>query len=311
MSEYRVAATEISRHHVTSLSEKERDELPAIFLQQLEKINLIDKYMPDYRHQQLKTSNNSGSSSLPQQNEEVLNRKYVFWKDNGRQQQQEKENIATQTNLQRPLESPQSTPAATTQCEFTYLSVVKIDENEKVGKSPDNENTVALSTMHYCLLNESKFEGTYYAFLMTTLVGKKKDTNIGVSRNPIFSVIAHNNQARQNNDPNADVYSFPVIYDKDTACAAPHWRLNTILGPFFTKRAAENCCHAWVDGTRGIVSKENRAFDLALENEYTMYSHKIQIKEPIVRYLYENNAPISYIKASHDIKNQCKSTIVK
>lgn len=181
---------------------------------------------------------------------------------------------------------------------------------------PNKENTVVLSQLHHSVLTGRRFVGTYYAFLMShTLTGKKKDTNIGVSKNPVFSVIAHNNQAKVTTPDGisatstGDVYSFPVIYDKDTASAAPFWRLNTVLGPFFTKHAAEECCHEWVKKTRGTVSKQQKAPRLARMFDCDLYTTQVSINMPIERYLYENNAPADYIRACQSIKSECRSIV--
>lgn len=197
----------------------------------------------------------------------------------------------------------------------TYTNMVTVEKTRNEPRAyPNKENTVVLSQLHYSVLTGKRLTGTFYAFLMSTLNGKKKDTNIGVSKNPLFSVIAHNNQAKLpiNDAPPTsmgDVYSFPVIYDKDTASAAPFWRLNTVLGPFYTKHAAEECCHEWVRKTRGTVSKQLKAPRLARMFNCDIYSSQVSINMPIERYLYENNAPVDYIRACQSIKSECRSIV--
>ena len=317
MSEHRVAVDKRIKRRIVSVDQASLDDsLPTAFLQHIKSLSLVDMYMQQRGDET--PLNHSGSlsvssSSIPQQNEEILNRKYVFWKDTS-----EPATMApTPQKANEPLAvslSPVCQPNTVTQREITFAVVETVKEcdyhTEAPPRIPDEENTVILPTLQYCLLTGTKFEGTYYAFLMShTVPGKKKDTNIGVSRNPIFSVIAHNNQARQNDDPNATVYSFPIIYDKDTASAAPHWRLNTVLGPFFTKHAAENCCHEWVKETRGTVSKENKAPKLARAYGCNLYTSQIPLKVPIERQLVENNAPLQYIRACQSIKHECREVL--
>ena len=174
---------------------------------------------------------------------------------------------------------------------------------------PNKLNTVVISALHHAVLTNTTFRGVYYAFLMShSLKGKKKSTNVGVSKNPIFSVIAHNNQAYVNRAANRTLSkeAFPVIYDKDTASAAPHWKLDQVVGTFISKREAIECCHQWVKKTRGTDSKRERGPKLARYYDTTLYSSQIKSPErSLESQLVRINAPVEYIVASHVMKNAC------
>ncbi len=324
MGEYRVAADkEVRRRVVVPRSMS----LP-IAIQQQES-SLFDKYMPNNRHQlrrsypsNLSSSNGSSlsfSSSSIQDKGEEFNKRYYFWKDesgsgsnsnSGISLLSSTENVQAKENIEPP-----ATHNPTTQRYVTFTVIETLKDEEKKGDPftlPNEENTVVLSCLNHCLLTGKQFKGTYYAFLMShTVSGKKKDTNIGVSRYPIFSVIAHNNQARINDETASvgNVLYFPVIYDKDTASAAPYWRLNTTLGPFYSKHTAEECCHEWVKKTRGTTSKQEKARVLAEMFHCSLFSSQTPINMSIERYLYENNAPLQYIKECQAIKKECRGII--
>ena len=193
---------------------------------------------------------------------------------------------------------------------YTAKSNVLYEHNED-DKEEEEEYihiipTLILYAFHYCLLNNIPFKGVHYAFLMShKLIGKKKDTNIGISKNPIIAVVAHNNQAysQKNNQPR--------INDKDTASAAPDWRLDTVLGPFPTKRQAIECSLEWVKKTRGIDSKRDKAPVLAESYRCDMYSSQINISKPLDEFLIDINAPYNYIEACHNMKEKCLQLLDK
>lgn len=321
MGEYRVAVdVAIGRRVIVS-----KKSIP-FFARQDQVSSLFEKYMPYYTTKKKETMNErqslTQSSETPKPvNEELINKRYVFWREDAalssttiiKKEEEDEERTGADESVKDcertdivTMDDKEEVLSPLLEREITYLHVETTKRSVCSLQPPDDTNTISLSALCYSVLAGKRFNGTYYAFLMSTNYGKKKDTNIGVSRYPIFSVIAHNNQARLNvpGVSSDDVRLFPVIYDKDTASAAPYWRLDTVLGPFFTKRAAENCCHKWVKKTRGTTSKQNKAFELVEELQCEIYSTRIPIDVPFERYLIDNNAPLSYIKACQTIKHE-------
>lgn len=87
---------------------------------------------------------------------------------------------------------------------------------------------------------------SYYAFLM---IHPKMDLNlssyVGYSTNPSNDVNLHN--------------TLTSVDTSRTGCAAPHWRLDMILGPFDSSELAIECSHEWATGVRGIAAKRQKA----------------------------------------------------
>lgn len=323
MGEYRVAADVVITRRITD-SKNSRHPIFARHdeSQGTSSSSLFDKYMPHYTNKKKGTKNDhqplSQSCETPKPvNEALMNKRYMFWRDDPHsispikkeEEGRGDDGIQADVSVENGVEDEDIAPLL--ERETTYFNLETIVRRKKRGESPDDTNTVVLSTLSYSVLTGRRFKGTYYAFLMSTNYGKKKNTTIGVSRYPIFSVIAHNNQARLNDAHGDNVRLFPVIYDKDTASAAPHWRLDTALGPFFTKRAAENCCHEWVRKTRGTVSKQNKALKLVEALQCEIYSARVPTGMSFERYLVENNAPLAYIKACQSIKRESLSIVSK
>jgi hypothetical protein len=191
-------------------------------------------------------------------------------------------------------------------------SRIVYDAETQGNEVPTKRNTVTLSTLHHAILTNTTFRGVYYAFLMShALKGKKKNTNVGASKNPIFSVIAHNNQAFVNRPANRHLSkaAFPVIYDKDTASAAPHWKLDRVIGPFIRKEEAIECCHGWVKKTRGTDSKHKRAPELTTHYATNLYSSQVPLRQPLEKHLLQVNAPLEYIVATHVMKTHCTTVV--
>ena len=316
MGEHRIAVNKMMKRRFVPVT----TSLPSILHNN--EVSLFDKYMPQLSRQQLTRSNNginiNNTPVLPKdtQNDE-FNRRYYFWKDETGNNNGNTDTYPSVTTIQNENSNPiveidLPVPAMTRHVSFSSLdTTIKIND-AAVSSSPTEENTTIMSGLSQSILTGSKFKGTYYAFLMShTVRFKKKDTNIGVSRYPIFSVIAHNNQARTPEQSNPSVLQFPIIFDKDTAAAAPFWRLNTTIGTFFTRLAAEKCCHEWVQKTRGTTSKQDKAPVLAKKLHKSLYSSQKPINMPIERFLYENNAPPQYIRACQAIKTECRDIIVK
>lgn len=210
-----------------------------------------------------------------------------------------------------PVTTSGATTVTRTAC-FAVVSQVTYDSREQPDAVPSEANTVTLSVLHHAVMTNTAFRGVYWAFMMShNLQGKKKDTNIGVSKNPIFSVMAHNNQAliHQGNNAQLPRSEFPVIYDKDTASAAPHWKMDTAIGLFLSRAEAIDCGNRWVRKTRGTDSKRDRALELVQFYGNMRYSSQIPINQPLESRLFQMNAPFEYIATSHTTKQHCTHVI--
>lgn len=124
--------------------------------------------------------------------------------------------------------------------------------------------------------------GRYYAFLFThSLRGKKTDTFIGCGTNPMHELWLRNNQ---------------LSNDRATNSAAPYWTVSRVLGPFNCFEKAVACTQDWVSGTRGKVSKCNKAEFLARIYDVDLYtSEKRDDESPFGDYL-RRVAPACYVQ---------------
>lgn len=156
----------------------------------------------------------------------------------------------------------------------------KKEEEEKAMKGKWEEDIIVVPKFILCILQNRMYDGIYYTFLMThSLIGKKTDTNIGYSTNPIYDIYLHNNQ---------------LINDRTTNAAAPFWVLDMVLGPFTSFNKAFVCSKEWVSGTRGKVSKRKKAHFLNNDYDVNLYSSEIRPKKPFLEYL-KDIAHHSYI----------------
>ena len=288
MSQHRVRAEHRICYATRDKTHVDLESLPS-FIREALSIDLFEKYLPN------------GAELHAQRVKHQENEQLLFWGHNKHKAQERENNTLTATT---PIDD--ESEKVTITCHM--IKVKKLD----TAVLPAEDNTVELSTLLYCRLTNKKFRGTHYAFLMShTMSGKKKDTNIGVSRNPIYSVMAHNNQAYINSGGNndGDKSFFPVIFDKDTASAAPNWRLHIALGPFYTKNQAVECCHRWVKKTRGTRSKCDKAPVLARQQLVDMYSSQISIEGSFDDYLRRINAPQHYVDYCERIKDEYRTLI--
>ena len=316
MSQYRVRANRV----VTFFSQVDEEglieSLLPPFIKQILATDLFAKYLPDYEPRCCNTA--IDASTIPVASSSSSSEDLFF--------------IASRhCNTVAPVSTEKKTVVkghfiqySTEEANAANVDAVSADVADTVDAANANAAnagaTVVLSSLHYCCMTRQRFRGTYYAFLMShTMPNKKKDTNIGVSRNPIFSVMAHNNQYYVNQQEEGDKggiphdkYYFPVIFDKDTASAAPNWRLHIVLGPFLTKRTAVECCYKWVKKTRGTRSKCDKAPKLADFYQCHLYSSQIRIKQPFDEYLRERlNAPPHYLESCGAIREEYSKTIAK
>lgn len=85
----------------------------------------------------------------------------------------------------------------------------------------------------------------HYAFMMMTTLDV---SYIGHSPDPYTNVAEHNTRK---------------FVGRQTATHAPHWRLDTVIGPFATQAAALECATTWLKGVRGVEAKRSKAVILA------------------------------------------------
>lgn len=124
--------------------------------------------------------------------------------------------------------------------------------------------------------------GRYYAFLFThSLLGKKTDTFIGCGTNPMHELWLRNNQ---------------LSNDRVTNSAAPYWTVSRVLGPFNCFEKAVACTEDWVSGTRGKVSKCNKAEFLARIYDVDLYTSERRDDEPPFDEYLRRVAPPCYVE---------------
>ena len=138
----------------------------------------------------------------------------------------------------------------------------------------------------YCLLSDRPYDGDYYVLFMThPLDGKKTDTNISYSTDPIYEIFLHNNL---------------LMNDRSTSAAAPFWGADAILGPFTSLRRSIKCSEGVVEHTRGDTSKRNKCIELHRDFDVNLYLSTITDKTTAYADYVYNNTPPSYIKAYQD-----------
>ena len=161
------------------------------------------------------------------------------------------------------------------------------NEEEEVVEGDEYPPIITIPKRIYNTLTESPEVGEWYVFLMChPLKGLKKDTNIGYSKNPIYSVHQHN--------------TIP-LFDKETMAAAPYWRLDCVLGPFISISTVIECAKSWVTKTRGIPSKREKAKTLSKLFNTNLYTIDVKLDVPFGQFLMEKNAPLHYIDTYHDL----------
>ena len=138
----------------------------------------------------------------------------------------------------------------------------------------------------YCLLSNQPYNGSYYVLLMThPLNGKKSNTNISYSTDPIHEIFLHNNL---------------LANDRGTSVAAPFWGADAILGPFCSLGKTVSCSKELVDNTRGITSKRNKTIELHETNNVNLYLSRVHDIVPYKEFIRDVTPP-NYIKAYRDL----------
>lgn len=124
------------------------------------------------------------------------------------------------------------------------------DDNITIDNYKDNytkyielyKKCIKISIFEFRLFQRIVYEGDYYAFLMVHFRNdQKKDTFVGISKNPIRSWFLHNNG---------------IIDDKETKSAKGYWKLSHVIGPLQTQDLCLDCALGLVQETRGVLSKQ-------------------------------------------------------
>ena len=336
MCEYRVPVDiNIQCDQITPLKDQDIIDLLPDFVIKMLHVDLFDKY-GDYitnKNEDVQSVNdnnhNHSSSSINDNSNENFNQYYYFWRDDSTNKKKHDSSgggstVSASTTTTAAVAAPPLNNKEFEEKSFTHeilyytLNYDIIYSNDKLY---NETNTIGLSALNYSTLTGKSFEGTQYVTLIShKLEGKKKDTAVLMSNNPFFSVIAHNNQAYVNNDKNNrknriplnhNTYTFPVIYDKDTASAAPHWIADLVVGPFKTRKEGVEFSFELVTKTRGIRSKREKTLKLAKKYNKPVYSSQKNINKPIEEYLIENNAPHSFLNVCNEIHNEFTSYLCK
>lgn len=140
-----------------------------------------------------------------------------------------------------------------------------------------NKDVLLIDGLEKAELYRSSYTGEYFVFLMSHSVVSKTDSHIGYTTNPITSVYNHNER---------------IFPDRNTSLAAPNWELDIVMGPFICKEEAIDCSRAWVNGTRGKVSKREKAPYLSRAYNVNMYTYKKKSERPLEELLRENADPL-------------------
>lgn len=115
---------------------------------------------------------------------------------------------------------------------------------------------------------------------------RKKNTYLGISRDPIADLYMHNHAdsfeiMRKGREPMRPVSV--VTSTKTTHAAAPYWSMNNLLGPFFTRPAANMAREEWGLRTRGDESKTRRARVIARRYDMAYFGQDVPLPRGTVR----------------------------
>lgn len=143
-----------------------------------------------------------------------------------------------------------------------------------------NQGIIVVPKTIMAVLEDKLYKGNQYTFLIThPLHGKKTSAHVGHSTNPALDVYLHNHLKTN---------------DRTTSAAAPHWRLDMVMGPFLSHEQATECSKEWVNNTRGMDSKRKRALLLSRMYGVPLYSASAKPKVPVKEYL-RKVAPPKYM----------------
>jgi len=164
------------------------------------------------------------------------------------------------------------------------------EEKKKIVEKP-KELVFILSKCYNFINPFEKLKGDYFAFMIIRVIHnynelEKNDALIGYSENPIYSTFIHN-KLKSGKDLNGK-----------------EWKLSIILGPFILKKNCIECCQCWLYGTRGIASKQIRAYELKKNygvNYYTSEFEDFNHLENLIKKL-----PRKYFDTFNMIKKEIK-----
>lgn len=151
---------------------------------------------------------------------------------------------------------------------------VKRKKHDKENERPrelDDSAQVVLSRLEQHVIANKIFRGEYYAVLLThPLTGKKTDSTVCYTKNPLYELYIHNNR---------------LVSDRLTSVAAPWWELDCVLGPFTSSQSALVCCQRWVTGSRGKLRKREKAPALREFYNVELYSRSLSAEKSFTQHL--------------------------
>lgn len=134
----------------------------------------------------------------------------------------------------------------------------------------ESENQLSLTRLEYVQMKGEIFEGDYYTFLMTHNVSSKTDSYVGCTKNPLKEIYLHNEKKTG---------------DRTTAEAAPYWKPDIIMGPFFCRIEAIECGLALVNHSRGKKQKRLKAKELGRAYNVNVYDREERLNCSFEEYL--------------------------
>jgi hypothetical protein len=150
-------------------------------------------------------------------------------------------------------------------------------------KAKQQQQRLILRPQEQHQLRGTLFRGDYYSFLMThPLKGKKTDSTVCYTKNPLYELYLHNER---------------LISNRLTSVAAPFWVLECVLGPFASAERARECCNKWVQGSRGKVRKRKKAPELADGEGVNLYTRDAKMDKSFLDYLKECQFEQSAVEA--------------
>ncbi len=134
----------------------------------------------------------------------------------------------------------------------------------------DAPATTSVPSHTYCRLRQRDYDGDDFLYMMSHDRSSKTDSYVARTKNPVRDVYLHNEKCTG---------------DRNTCAAAPHWRLDLVLGPFVGVGEATHCGQAWVRGTRGKRPKRQKAHTLAKLYNKPLYDWRERLRESFAPYL--------------------------
>lgn len=160
----------------------------------------------------------------------------------------------------------------------TKLPYVSHTTVERISKKTIRLHAIPQREGMTIKISDPKRLESYACYLLVhNLEGKKRNAYIGWSWDPVAAT-------RELNLGKLD--------DKEARSAAPHWRLDSIVGPFPTPSACLDACTEWTTGSRGVESKRTRAVEVAKRYGVKCYSTANRLSpESELEYLRKTLSP--------------------